>query len=282
MTAVMVRWWWQAAAMDRLDALRAKYARAQEHSIAFSEALDRWLASMPYGVRGRSDPSGWFVVRLVAQQPPPLELSVIFADMISNLRATLDHIVWALVEESGNATHDQLGFPSVLDPKEWKAALESKLRNVTPKWIPAIEHAQPFIAPDARRHPMHVLQRLDIWTKHRLLIPFEPSTFEWEATYTVNRKIRDDDHRIEHVAPPGTKLVDGAELARVRFFSKTADLQVTGIEAVTDAGAGWGPRLDELDFSGEDVLPDLLAFVETQVDTFAPAFRRQAASGLLP
>jgi hypothetical protein len=62
MTALMVRWWWQAAAMDRLDALRAKYARAQEHSIAFSDALDRWLASMPYGIRGRSDPSGWFVI----------------------------------------------------------------------------------------------------------------------------------------------------------------------------------------------------------------------------
>jgi hypothetical protein len=57
---------------------------------------------------------------------------------------------------------------------------------------------------------------------------------------------------------------------------------VTGIEAVTDAGAGWGPRLDELDFSGEDVLPDVMAFVETQVDTFAPAFRRQAPSALLP
>lgn len=44
---------------------------------------------MPYGVRGRPDLSGWFVVRLVTQQEPPLELSVIFADMISNVRATL-------------------------------------------------------------------------------------------------------------------------------------------------------------------------------------------------
>lgn len=43
---------------------------------------------MPYGVRGRPDLSGWFVVRLVTQQEPPLELSVIFADMISNVRAT--------------------------------------------------------------------------------------------------------------------------------------------------------------------------------------------------
>jgi hypothetical protein len=89
-------------------------------------------------------------------------------------------------------------------------------------------HAQPFIALDARRHPMHVLQRRDIWTL------------------------------------------------------ETADLHLTGIEAVTDAGAGWGPRLDELDFSGEDALPDLMEFVETQVDTFAPAFRRQAPSALLP
>ena len=102
------------------------------------------------------------------------------------------------------------------------------------------------------------------------------------TTGTRNHPTAYDDRRIEHVAPPGTRLVDGAELARVRFFSKAADLHVTGIEAVTDAGAGWGPRLDELDFSGEDVLPDLMAFVETQVETFAPAFRRQAPSALLP
>ena len=119
-------------------------------------------------------------------------------------------------------------------------------------------------------------------TKHRLLISFEPSTFDWGGSYIVNRRIRDDDRRVEQVAPPGIRLVDGAELVRVRFFSKTADLHVTGIEAVTDAGAGWGPRLDELNFGGEDALPDPVAFVGTQVDTFAPALRRQAPSALLP
>ena len=87
--------------MDRLDALRIRYARAQEHRAAWSRALDKWLATMPYGVRGEADPSGWFVIRLVAWELPPPELSLNFADMISNLRATLDHIIWALVEESG-------------------------------------------------------------------------------------------------------------------------------------------------------------------------------------
>ena len=36
--------------------------------------------------------------------------------MISNLRAALDHIIWALVEESGNAAHDNLTFPCVPVP----------------------------------------------------------------------------------------------------------------------------------------------------------------------
>ena len=89
---------------------------------------------------------------------------------------------------------------------------------------------------------MYVLHRLDITTKHRLLIPIEPSTFEWEATYSVNRAIREDDHRINRVAPTGVRLTDGVELARVRFFSKTADLEVTGIEKVTEAGGRMGPR----------------------------------------
>jgi hypothetical protein len=90
------------------------------------------------------------VVRLVVREPPPPELPLTFADMISNLRATLDHIIWALVEESGNETHNELGFPCVLERKDWRSALRRKLKNVPPQWIPAIEQAQPFTAPLSR------------------------------------------------------------------------------------------------------------------------------------
>ena len=268
--------------MDRLDALQIKHARAQEHYAGWSRALDKWVATMPYGVRGEADPSGWFVIRLVARELPPPELSVIFADMISNLRATLDHIIWALVEESVNATHDKLTFPCVLDRKDWPSSLGSRLMNVPSQWIPVIEQAQPFTAANPRRHPMHVLHRLDITTKHRLLIPIAPSTFEWEAAYTTNRPIREDDRLIDQVAPTGGRLTDGVAMARVRFLSKTSDIHVTGIESVSQAGAGWGPQLDELDFTGDDEFPDLMAFVGTQVDTFAAAFRRRGRSLLLP
>ena len=65
---------------------------------------------------------------------------------------------------------------------------------------------------------------------------------EWQcnAIYSVNRAIRDDDHRIDQVAPTGVRLTDGVELARVRFPSKAADLYVTGIQSVPDAWAGYG------------------------------------------
>lgn len=43
-----------------------------------------------------------------------------------------------------------------------------------------------------------------------------------------------------------------------------------------------GPRLDELDFTGDDFLPDMMTFVGTQIETFAPAFRRPGRSLLLP
>jgi hypothetical protein len=56
--------------MDRLDALRIKYARAEEHSAAWSRALDKWVDAVPYGVRGEAHPSGWFVIRFVARELP--------------------------------------------------------------------------------------------------------------------------------------------------------------------------------------------------------------------
>ena len=46
--------------------------------------------------------------------------------------------------------------------------------------------------------------------------------------------------------------------------------------------AAWGPKLDELDLTGDDFLPDMMAFVETQIETFAPTFRRHGPSLLLP
>jgi hypothetical protein len=268
--------------MDRLDALRIKFARAQEHHAAWSRVLDEWVAKVPYGVRGEADPSGWFVCRLVVREPPPSELSLTFADMISNLRATLDHIIWALVEESGNETHPQLTFPCVLDQKDWPSRVGSQLKNVPERWISAIEQAQPFTAAQPRRHPMHFLHRLDITTKHRLLIPMEESTFAWNPTFRTNRPIREDDQLINLEAPTGTRLTDGVELARVRFFSKTADLEVTGIEPVIEAAVGWGPKLDELDITDDEPYPDMRAFVETQIETFAPGVRRPEPSLLLP
>jgi hypothetical protein len=140
-------------------------------------------------------------------------LSLIFADMISNLRVTLDHIIWALVEESGNETHIEVGFPCVLERKDWRSALRRKLKNVPPEWIPAIEQAQPFTARQPGRHPMNVLHRLDITNKHRFLIPTEHSTFGWKASYRTNRAIREDDLPINWEAPTGTRLTDGVILA---------------------------------------------------------------------
>ena len=63
---------------------------------------------------------------------------------------------------------------------------------------------------------------------------------------------------------------------------KTADLHVTGIETVNQATAGWGPRLDDLVFTGKDDIPDMMAFVATQIDTFAAAFRRPGPFLLRP
>src|SRR3712207_4008581 len=47
----------------------------------------RWVATTPYGGARRGDPSGWFVIQLVSREPPLAVLSLMFADMICNLRA---------------------------------------------------------------------------------------------------------------------------------------------------------------------------------------------------
>ena len=93
--------------------------------------------------------------------------------MISNLRAMLDHIILAPVEETGNATHDKLTFPCVLTGRTGRGLFGSRLMN-GPTAVDLGDREGPAVNfPNPRQHPMHIVHRLDIATKHRLLIPFD-------------------------------------------------------------------------------------------------------------
>src|ERR1039457_3028629 len=55
-----------------LDEIRAKFGRACYHAKEWNRVLDSWLEENPYGVRGKPESTGWFIVELaVSKEPPP-------------------------------------------------------------------------------------------------------------------------------------------------------------------------------------------------------------------
>lgn len=261
---------------SRLDEIWAKFRRAQEHYDAWNAAIDAWLDRNPYSVRGKPEEgSDWLVVRLVElEEPPFIELALTLSDYFHNLRATLDHLVWHLVDLSGNPTTDATGFPVVKEAKDWGSALGSRLAGFPRVYHGVIKDAQPFNdAPKATSHWLYLLHQYDIVNKHRLLMGLAISHFEWEPTFELNRTAQEGDGREERVPAEPIELVDGAELIRVRAVSPQEDLRVIKLLKVEGVNIGIGPRGDpRVALPVPDPVPDWSGEVERIIRALAPGF----------
>ncbi|MGH2731720.1 MAG: hypothetical protein ACRDJG_02040 [Actinomycetota bacterium] len=259
--------------IDPLCGVWGKVERAQEHRDALGAVFDSWLDRSPYGVAGELDPeTGWFVMTLREFEPPPLQLGLIFGDMVSNLRAALDHLVWQLVLVNGMVPTSQTGFPISTDANQWGPMKGRNLVGVANHWVDEIERVQPFHQGGrAVLHPLAVLNQVNNINKHRVVSAVAVTTFEWQPTFVLNRPAEEGDWVAHELIPlpPGWKLKDGAMLGRLRADSSKGDLQITRIEKIEDVAIGVGFD-DGLEHEG--AFPDLIGEVSATVSGFKSAF----------
>src|SRR5579863_2879087 len=111
--------------LSSLDDVRAKLRRAREHQDAGFGKLAEWADGDPYRVVGRAEEDE-FVLYLEERHPPPVDLALIYADFIHNLRASLDLLACSLVEANGQTVDERNGFPVVKRAEDWMAAVGSK------------------------------------------------------------------------------------------------------------------------------------------------------------
>jgi hypothetical protein len=204
-----------------LAGVRAKLRRAGEHRLAFDRLFEEYLETEPYSIVFEFDPeSGWHTFRWHVETEPPLEdLALIFGDILSNLRATLDYLVWQLVLSGGSRPGRQSGFPIVKREKDWPVQGGAALKGVPEEWAELIESMQPFQRPDfPELHPLAILEQMNNINKHRFL-PVAVLTAE-EFSYLIN---------VAEVPPGETfesrdfleqPIADGGELARFRSQSR--------------------------------------------------------------
>jgi hypothetical protein len=152
-----------------------KLDRAGAHLDDLDRQVKDFIASEPYEMYATSpDPitqATEFRVR-VHRQPPPA-LGLLAGDCLINLRAALDHVVYAAATAhvgGAPAKPRALQFPICLDANSFRdGATQRCIRELSQSARDAIEQLQPYHSSNAEIHPLSVLAELCNADKHRVI-----------------------------------------------------------------------------------------------------------------
>lgn len=159
-----------------LDGARLKIVRAQEHLDAFQVESEAFLQTKPYVFESEIYGDHWWLKPRLLQEPP-IRLSAIVGDVVTNIRASLDYIIWELANRyfvpaiDIEAFEDRsiLTFPMLLaSPKRRKGHI-NHLYSLQKRGIPAtaidiIKNLQADVTGDESLRRLYDLVNTD---KHR-------------------------------------------------------------------------------------------------------------------
>lgn len=149
---------------------RAKIERAGKHLADLIDSIQAFHDSDPYTIIREPDPEGGWRARLDPWPEIPVEIALIFGDLVHNLRASLDILVCDLVRHHRpQDLHDRSGFPFATDAKRLvREVVPHKVKGVRNDAQKAIIRLKPY---EGGNEALWQLHRLDILDKHRLILP---------------------------------------------------------------------------------------------------------------
>jgi hypothetical protein len=177
-----------------MDSAYAKFARAKVHRDLLDADVqafrDRDPHDFPYSTSDHLfDPSLMVITyRMQVKEEPPSTWGLIVGDILTNLRASLDHAVYGHAAARNRLTEAQekrLQFPILCDPDQWlgtpaiaatattpaKDKVDSAHKKLKPFLDPAvlnvIEQSQPYHHTPPGQDPLAVLNSLVNQDKHR-------------------------------------------------------------------------------------------------------------------
>jgi hypothetical protein len=149
----------------------AKIERAKELIIDLDSAIKMLLDSGAYLIAGECQPEQSRYVFKLMGPPVPLRIAVTAGEVIHQLRACFDHVVWALASKNGLPDTDRIAFPVCSTSEKYDATVKNGiLRGVSASDRLLIEALQPYHVADPPNCILQLLHRLDIEDKHRLLV----------------------------------------------------------------------------------------------------------------
>lgn len=150
-------------------------------------------------------------------------------DAFHNLRASLDHLIWQLVESNGNTPTQKNAFPIGADEPEYKSLAKRYLDGVAPAAVSAIDLLTPWRrANDA----LWLLHHLNICDKHRLLLSLSGA----------NTAVSIDFGKRLSTMFPGLGAVPSMRIGIRPADRDVADGTVVFIEKLSDPGGSFEPQ----------------------------------------
>jgi len=166
-----------------------KFARAHDHLTAIEKAIGQFVKMKPHNLVGEYQPSrpykpgteARFVLRLHAPAQPPAGLPELIGDYLTNLRASLDHIIYAIAtKHTGGAFVNRFAIQFAIHGDEHRfASFKGKVSDDLPSHVLAeMERLQPYQGCDdsnflpiyIERQPLWILNLLVNEDKHRALV----------------------------------------------------------------------------------------------------------------
>ncbi|WP_194838573.1 hypothetical protein [Nocardia sp. XZ_19_369] len=151
-----------------------KWARGLEHQRDLAREMRVFTQSSSYEyVRfdngdNASDPLVKMYWKLKVTQPFPERWSVLIGDVLTNLRAALDHTFWAAALAATGVPEypHRVTFPLDSEAKKFRGRKDLK-SLVTPQFWELVEDVQPLNTDPPRRAPLESLRWLSNVDKHR-------------------------------------------------------------------------------------------------------------------
>lgn len=215
-----------------LSSVRAKIGRAEHHLRDIDSALRLLIGSDPtanqpvifdYESDGKE-----VIVRLTECKPIDPALPLMIGDCLHNLRSALDHLVYQLALKNGAppSSADKTFFPIYLTKPEFDERVKKLVKPfISNPALTEIEKCQPYSAYDVPDEAdIWILNKLDIFDKHRLLVIAGQKCAPTEFTLTI---VATGEQRHEIIPEPEWKPVEnGAEIIRFRFAAHPGKMRV--------------------------------------------------------
>jgi hypothetical protein len=162
-----------------------KIERADHHIRQLEEAFARYIRANLKAMRGERDPkTGQFRYAQIGL-PLPEVTALIIGDAVHNLRVSLDHAYWVVVENNGGVWADKIKFPFFGD----RPSAEGSINGQPPSSRPSREvldyifgEVEPFPGGSLALYDLH---KLDITDKHQLLLPTKLALTVTDSAHVV-------------------------------------------------------------------------------------------------